>query len=108
MMLNNLTLKMMEYYKGDPKRIQHFTKVHAYAKLIATLEKVSDEMLFMIETAAIVHDIGIRLCEEKYGKCGGRLQEQEGPALAKEMLETLGFEQSVTERVCYLVGHHHT
>lgn len=26
--------KMMEYYAGDPKRVQHFLKVYEFAKLI--------------------------------------------------------------------------
>ena len=34
-MLEKLFLEMISYYSGDPKRIQHFTKVHSYAKLIA-------------------------------------------------------------------------
>lgn len=34
-MINKLHLAMIELYKGDAKRIQHFCKVHSYAKLIA-------------------------------------------------------------------------
>ena len=34
-MINQLHLAMIELYKGDAKRIQHFCKVHSYAKLIA-------------------------------------------------------------------------
>ena len=104
----NLQLEMIKYYSGDPKRIQHFTKVHSFAKLIGTCEQLNEHSLFLLEAAALVHDIGIKLCEEKYGDCNGKLQEKEGPALAKEMLERLGFEQDLIERVCYLVGHHHT
>jgi uncharacterized protein len=106
--ITNLQLEMTKYYSGDPKRIQHFTKVHSFAKLIGTCEQLEDSTLFLLEAAALVHDIGIKLCEEKYGNCNGKLQETEGPALAKEMLERLGFEQALIERVCYLVGHHHT
>ena len=54
------------------------------------------------------HDIGIHLCEEKYGDCNGKLQEKEGPALAQKLLESLDFLQNVSERVQYLIGHHHT
>ena len=32
--LDDLFMDMIAYYDGDPKRIQHFLKVHAYAKLI--------------------------------------------------------------------------
>ena len=46
-MLNQLHLAMLELYKGDAKRIQHFCKVHSYAKLIAECEKVDKETLFI-------------------------------------------------------------
>ena len=96
---------MIELYKGDSRRIQHFCKVHSYARLIAQMENVDYKTLFIIETAALTHDIGIHTCEEKYGECGGRLQEKEGPALAKELLERLGFETDISERVQYLIAH---
>jgi len=72
------------------------------------LERLGEEELFVLEAAALVHDIGIKAAEEKYGSCEGKLQEKEGPAVAGEMLRRLGFSEQVTERVCYLVGHHHT
>ena len=37
--LNALFLKMIAFDEGDPKRIQHFVKVHSFAKLIGELEK---------------------------------------------------------------------
>ena len=107
-MINGLINEMIEYYTGDPKRIQHFTKVHAYSKLIGEMEDVEKDIQFILETAAVVHDIGIKVCEEKYGACGGKLQDQEGPEIARKMLDRLDFEQTVVDRVCYLVGHHHT
>lgn len=107
-MLNKLHMVMIELYKGDAKRIQHFCKVHSYARLIAQMENVDEKTLFTIETAALTHDIGIHICEEKYGECGGRLQEKEGPALAKKLLEKLEFETDILERVQYLIAHHHT
>ena len=78
-MLNTLHMQMIKLYAGDPKRIQHFCKVHSYAKLMAEMEGVDDDTRFIIETAALTHDIGIHLCEEKYGDCSGKLQEKEGP-----------------------------
>lgn len=107
-MLDALTIKMMQYYSGDADRIQHFTKVHSYARLIAVSEQLDPDMQFITEAAAIVHDIGIRLCEQKYGECGGKLQEIEGPPLAEKMLTELMFPLKAVERVSYLVGHHHT
>jgi HD superfamily phosphodiesterase len=93
---------------GDAKRIQHFCKVHSYAKLIAEMEHIDKESQFILEVAALTHDIGIHLCEEKYGNCGGKLQEKEGPALAEKLLADLGFDEVISERVQYLIAHHHT
>ena len=36
--LNKLHIAMIELYSGDAKRIQHFCKVHSYARLIAKME----------------------------------------------------------------------
>ena len=107
-MINKLHMAMIELYHGDAKRIQHFCKVHSYAKLIAEMENVDAETLFILETAALTHDIGIHLCEEKYGNCNGKLQEKEGPAIAEKLLAELGFSGEVSERVQYLIAHHHT
>ena len=107
-MINKLHLEMINLYSGDSKRIQHFCKVHSYAKLIGEMEKVDQDTLFILETAALTHDIGIHLCEEKYGDCNGKLQEKEGPAIAKRMLFELGFGDDVSDRVQYLIAHHHT
>ena len=106
--LDDLFMDMIAYYDGDPKRIQHFTKVHSYARLIGIGEELDDASLFILEAAAYTHDIGIRVAEEKYGRSDGKLQEQEGPIIAQKMLSQLGFENYIVERICFLIGHHHT
>lgn len=107
-MINKLHFAMISLYSGDVKRIQHFCKVHSYAKFIAEMEHVDEDTLFILEAAALTHDIGIHLCEEKYGNCNGKLQEKEGPAIAKKLLADLHFAEQVSERVQYLIAHHHT
>ena len=62
MNLNQLFCEMIQYYRNDPKRIQHFTKVHSYAKLIGELSGMQGEELLTLEVAAYVHDIGIKDC----------------------------------------------
>lgn len=108
LMIEKLILEMICYYRGDPKRIQHFVKVHNFSRTIGMLEGLDAETLFILETAAVIHDIGIKTSEEKYGSCEGKLQEQEGPAVAEELLNRLGYHKEVIDRVCYLIGHHHT
>ena len=107
-MINRLHFEMIRLYSGDPQRIQHFCKVHSYAKLIAGMEGIHADTLFILETAALTHDIGIHYCGEKYGGCSGKLQEKEGPAIAKRLLSDLHFEEQVSDRVQYLIAHHHT
>lgn len=103
-----LCLKMMQFNRQDPKRIQHFIKVHRFAQMIGRSEQLDEHMQFLTESAALVHDIGIRPAEEKYGYCNGKLQEQEGPPYARALLEELNYSEAEIVRICYLVGHHHT
>lgn len=105
---NELIQAMITYYAGDPKRIQHFLKVFEFARLIGESEQLDAQTQHILETAAIVHDIGIKNAEEKFGSCNGKLQEQEGPAPARELLSSLSYTSEVIDRVCYLVAHHHT
>lgn len=107
-MIAKLMNMMTEYFNGDPKRIQHFTKVYAYAKNIGVLENIDSDTAFILETAAIVHDIGIKKGEEKYGRCDGKIQEELGPYEAEKILKKCGYSKEVIKRVKYLVGHHHT
>lgn len=106
--LDDLFLRMIAFDEGDPLRIQHFIKVHSLARLIGVREKLDETELYILEAAAYIHDIGIRVAEEKYGKCDGKLQELEGPIVAQKMLSEIGFENYMIERICYLIGHHHT
>ena len=109
MITDELIVKMTEFNAGDPKRIQHFLKVYEFAHVIGVKEGLDEEALHILDMASIMHDIGIRPAEEKYGRCDGKLQEQEGPAYAQEMLgEFSEVTAEEVNRVCYLIAHHHT
>ena len=79
--VNKVTTAMIDYYQGDPKRIQHFLKVHAYAKLIGEQEGLDKGTLEILEVAALTHDIGIKISEEKYNSSAGKNQKIEEPAI---------------------------
>ena len=100
--------KMIAFDHGDARRIQHFLKVYAFAAHIGRTEGLDTRTQRILELAAIVHDIGIHAAEEKYHSTAGKYQEQEGPALAQKLLEGCGVPADITERVSFLVGHHHT
>ena len=109
MINEELIIKMTEFNAGDPKRIQHFIKVYEFAHVIGMKEQLEEEQLRVLDMAAIMHDIGIRPSEEKYGRCDGKLQEQEGPAYARKMLaEFSEVSEDEINRICYLIAHHHT
>lgn len=103
-----LTEAMIRYDQGDPMRVHHFLKVYAFASAIGAREGLDEHSQFILEAAALVHDIGVHLAVETYGSPSGRFQEMVGPAEAETMLQALDFPADVVERVCYLVGHHHT
>ena len=106
--IDRLYMEMLRFYQGDPRHIQHFVKVHSFSRLIGQAEGLDEEQMYILEAAALVHDIGIKIGMEKYGRSDGKVQEQEGPAAAREMMTRLGFRENVISRVEYLVGHHHT
>ncbi len=108
MNVSEIMVKMIEYSKGNLHDINHFLKVYAYARTIAECEQVSSGVKEKAELAAIIHDIACPLCREKYGNTNGKYQEQEGMVLAREFLADCGVPEDVSERVVYLVGHHHT
>ena len=73
------------------------------------LENADEEPTLILETAAILHDIGIHISEAKYGSASGHYQELEGPAEAEKLMQKVGgYNASQIERVMYLIGHHHT
>ena len=101
--------KMILFDKGDARRIQHFLTVHQFAALIGKLERLPPEQQRVLEIASILHDIGIHPAEQKYGYSNGKLQEQEGPAYARELLQEVGsYSPGLIDRVCFLIAHHHT
>ena len=106
---NKLIIKMTEWFCGDPKRIQHFAKVHYFASLIGR-EECTEEQLKVIGAAAIVHDIGIKPAEEKYGKgnCDGKKQEILGVEPARQILSEGGYDDEIVKEVEYIVSHHHS
>lgn len=108
MLIAQLTKKMIEYSNGNLRDIAHFMKVYGYAKTIGECEKLEPELQETLEIAALVHDIAIPLCREKYGNADGKNQELEGPALVYEFLEEEDVSDAKKERIAYLVGHHHT
>ena len=63
--LATLMRAMIKYDGGDALRIQHFVKVHDFARMIAIAEGMIQEDLFVLEAAAILHDVGIHVSQAR-------------------------------------------
>ena len=100
--------KMIAFSDGNIHDIDHFIRVWTYARTIGELENLDRETQFVLEVAAITHDIACPLCRVKYGNTNGKYQEEEGIPMVKEFLSDIGIAEEVIDRVAFLVGHHHT
>lgn len=102
------TEAMIAFYSGDIRRINHFLCVHGLAKAIGELEGLSPKVQEILEIAALTHDIGIKVVEEREGTCTPAQQEKEGPPAAEKLLRGIACPEAVTARVSALIGRHHT
>ena len=74
-------MEMIQYESGNPQRINHFLKVHSFAKAIGEMEGLDERTLNILEMASVMHDIGIKPSLIKYHSSSGRHQQVEGPRL---------------------------
>ena len=68
-MISEILKKMILYSNGNLHDINHFIKVWTYAKTIAELEGVDESTKYILETAAIVHDIACPVLRARFGSC---------------------------------------
>ncbi|MDD4484651.1 MAG: HD domain-containing protein [Methanoregula sp.] len=99
---------MIRYFHNDVRRINHALKVYDFARLIAHESGIDKETRLVIKIAALLHDIGIKEAERKYHSSASRYQEEEGPAVARTILEQYHLDEKLVDRVCYIIGNHHT
>jgi HD superfamily phosphodiesterase len=101
---DRVAVEMKRYFKTDFKRIGHATRVARYAERIGKFESGN---LAVILPAAYLHDIGIVEAQRSHGSTASEYQEQEGPSVARSILEKLGAGEALIEEVCDIVGRHH-
>ena len=105
--INELMIHMLTFEEGHNRRTNHILKVYALAKIIGEKENLDKDTLETLQCAAILHDIGIKLCKVKYGIADQVHQQKEAPVEAEKILKSLGYDHGFIERVCYLVKNHH-
>ena len=108
MTISEIMDKMIAFSNGNIHDIDHFIRVWTYAKTIGELEHLDADSQFVLEVAAITHDIACPLCRQKYGNTNGKYQEIEGGPLVRSFLNDSDLTAAQIDRVAYLVSHHHT
>jgi len=110
-MINNesrLLYKALCFEEGHERRTQHILKVYALAKMFGEMENLPFEEQEILRAAAILHDIAIKFCKEKYnGECTQDLQKIEAPKLVKEFLKDANYNLDYYGRIIELVVKHH-
>lgn len=96
---------MDEYFGDDKKRQKHARTVVSFAEQILQTESSADPNVVL--ACAVLHDIGIRNAETKHGSSSAKHQENEGPPVARQILEALGYPEGFINEVCGIIGHHH-
>ena len=106
MFIEKIIEEMKEVFKEIPFGIEHTLKVLQNAEDIMEGENIQEEKE-VIRIVAILHDIGAVEAQRKYGSIDGVYQEKEGPAVARKILEKVGYNKNV-DRICFIIGNHHT
>ena len=95
--------KMIAFSEGNIHDITHLSCVWTYAKTIGELEGLDANTQFILEVAAITHDIACPLCRKKYGNTNGKYQEQEGAPLVREFLADTGMTAEQIDDIDYQI-----
>ncbi|MDI6784150.1 MAG: HD domain-containing protein, partial [bacterium] len=106
---NKLLQEMELYFGKETRRIAHAKAVLSFAEqILHNIPYDKSVNPLVVIGAAVLHDIGIHVCEQKYGSTAGQLQEKEGPPIARAIMEKLGFEERIITEVCDIIGSHHS
>ena len=102
---DKLISELEAYFGKDTKRINHAKKVMGYSEELLKQEKADWHIVI---PASILHDVGIKVAEEKYGSNAGHYQEKEGPLVARKILLKIGLSKENIDEICEIIAHHHS
>jgi HD superfamily phosphodiesterase len=97
---------LVEYFGDDNRRIEHAMRVLHHADRIAAERPGCD--MDIVVASALLHDVGIKVSEEKHGYNNGKTQEEYGPAVAQKLLAGIGFPIGKIQVVADIIGNHHS
>ena len=97
---------LIEYFGADDRRIEHALRVLHHADRLTAAHPGCDADIVI--ASALLHDIGIKVSEERHGYNNGRTQEEYGPPVAGDLLDSIGFPAAKTQIVKNIIGNHHS
>lgn len=101
----DLMQELVAYFSTDTKRIEHAKKVMYFAEELLKQETADWHIVI---PASILHDVGIKIAEEKYGSSAGHYQEKEGPSIARKILLKVEFKDEDIDEICEIIAYHHS
>jgi len=103
---DRLTRVLVGYFGDDDRRIEHALRVLHHAECLMEEHPGCDRDV--VVASALLHDVGIKLSEQKHGYNNGRTQEEYGPPVAADLLHSIGFPPEKIEMVKNIIGNHHS
>ena len=97
---------LTQYFGNDDRRIEHALRVLHHAERIGSDRPACDPEIVI--ACALLHDVGIKVSEQKHGYNNGKTQEEYGPPVAGELLASIGFPPDKIEIVKQIIGNHHS
>ncbi len=97
---------LINYFDDDNNRIEHALRVLYHSENI--MQKYDSCDKDIVIACALLHDIGIKISEEKFGYNNGKTQEEFGPDVAEELLLSINFPSEKIEKVKEIIGNHHS
>ena len=102
-----ITRLLINYFADDNRRIDHALSVLFEAeKLISKENPVCDYEI--IVACTLLHDVGIKISEEKLGYNNGKTQEEYGPPVAEKLLKSIAFPAKKINIVKEIIANHHS
>ena len=98
---------VLEYEEGHRRRTEHILAVYALSQLLGFRHSLPEDQKRLLSAAAILHDIAIKTCKEKYGDACLENQKRELPRLIRRFMEKAGYRGDCIAPVTYLALNHH-
>ena len=101
-----VTRSLMAYFGDDEARIDHALRVLGHAERLRADCPECDEDI--VVASALLHDVGIKIAEERHGCNTSATQEEYGPHEAERLLRSIDFPAEKIRIVKEIVSNHHS